>query len=289
MKISFQDVTFAYEKFGENSSANTDQLRHLNFTIGEAERVAIVGRSGSGKTTLMQMFNGLLRPSRGHILLDGCDIHAPGYDLHKLRTRIGLAFQFPEAQLFGMTVSEDISFGPGQLKLASNEVQARTHASLQQVGLPEEFLQRNPMTLSEGEKRRVALAGILAMNPEMLVLDEPTASLDAAGVAQIKQILQECFRQGKTVVIVSHDTDLVAELAERVLVLYAGEIIFDGKPAVLWGDELNIELNEDSDKAPAKLLVRAGLALPRAVRLRRFLAAKNISCKDARSFGFPAK
>lgn len=278
MKISFQDVSFAYERFGEASSANMDQLRHLNFTIGGAERVAIVGRSGSGKTTLMQMFNGLLRPTRGQIFLDGHDIHASGYDLQKLRTRIGLAFQFPEAQLFGMTVSEDIAFGPTQLKLAADETQTRIRASLQQVGLPEEFSSRNPMALSEGEKRRVALAGILAMNPEMLVLDEPTASLDAAGVAQIKQILQECFRQGKTVVIVSHDTDLVAELAERVLVLHAGEIIFDGKPAELWRDVHLQEHEEAPDTAPAKLLARAGLAWPRVVRLRKSLAAKNISC-----------
>lgn len=280
MIISFQDVSFAYERFGEGSSAHLEQLRHLNFTVGEAECVAIVGRSGSGKTTLMQMFNGLLRPTRGQISLDGCDIHASGYNLHELRTRIGLAFQFPEAQLFGMTVSEDVAFGPAQLKLAADEVHLRVRASLLQVGLTEEFLLRNPMTLSEGEKRRVALAGILAMNPEMLVLDEPTASLDAAGVAQIKQILQECFRQGKTVVLVSHDVDFVAELAERVLVLQAGEIIFDGKPAELWRDGQLLEHNEASDAAPANLLARAGLAWPRAVRLRKFLAAKNISCEQ---------
>ncbi len=276
MKISFQEVSFSYEKFGADAAASMIQLRRLNFTIGEAERVAIVGRSGSGKTTLMQMFNGILRPTCGKIFLDGRDIHASGYDLHKLRTRVGLAFQFPEAQLFGMTVSEDVAFGPAQLKLAADEVQTRVRASLQQVGLSEELLQRNPMTLSEGEKRRVALAGILAMNPEMLVLDEPTASLDAAGVAQIKQILQECFRQGKTVVIVSHDTDLVAELAERVLVLHAGEIIFDGKPGELWSDELQLQYNEASHAVPTKLLARAGLAWPRAVRLRNYLAAKNI-------------
>lgn len=276
MKISFQEVSFAYEKFGADAAASMIQLRRLNFTIGEAERVAIVGRSGSGKTTLMQMFNGILRPTCGKIFLDGRDIHAPGYDLHKLRTRVGLAFQFPEAQLFGMTVSEDVAFGPAQLKLAPDEVQTRVRASLQQVGLSEELLQRNPMTLSEGEKRRVALAGILAMNPEMLVLDEPTASLDAAGVAQIKQILQGCFRQGKTVVIVSHDTDLVAELAERILVLHAGEIIFDGKPGDLWSEDLPLQYNEASHAVPTKLLARAGLAWPRAVRLRNYLAAKNI-------------
>jgi energy-coupling factor transport system ATP-binding protein len=276
MKMSFQNVFFAYERFGESSTTRRPQLRGISFEIGEAEFVAIVGRSGSGKTTLMQMFNGLLKPVAGRVLADGADIHARGYDLTGLRTRVGLAFQFPEAQLFGLTVAEDIAFGPAQQKREASAIGASVLASLQQAGLPEDFLTRNPMTLSQGEKRRVALAGILVMNTDMLVLDEPTASLDAAGVAHIKQILRDWHRQGKTVVIVSHDMDLVAELADRVLVLQEGEIVFDGKPEKLWGDGRPCDHHEGHDRSPAELLARTGLAVPRAVRLRHLLAEKKI-------------
>lgn len=274
MEVVFHNVSFAYERFGENGAAPFFALRHLHFKIGAAESLAIVGRSGSGKTTLMQMFNGLLKPTAGQILVEGADIHGRGYDLAALRVRIGLAFQFPEAQLFGMTVAEDIGFGPRQQKLAASQVLAATQSGLAQVGLPPEFLPRHPMTLSEGEKRRVALAGILAMNPEMLILDEPTASLDAAGVREVMRLLRQWHRRGKTVVIVSHDMDLVAALAERVLVLHAGEIIFDGRPAELWQGR-DTAPPRDSNAA-AGLLARAGLPLPRAERVRRLLHQKGL-------------
>jgi energy-coupling factor transport system ATP-binding protein len=265
MTISFRDVSFAYESFGSPSSrAPGYQLRDLGFQISSHELVAIVGRSGSGKSTLLQMFNGLLAPARGEVWVDGKNIHAKGYDLAGLRRRIGLAFQFPEVQLFAATVAEDVAFAPTQQRLAPREIEKRTRQALAQTGLSENFLERNPLTLSEGEKRRAAFAGILALEPEMLVLDEPTASLDARGVAEVKALLRQWHHAGKGIVMISHDADLVAELAQRVLVLHEGAIVFDGAPQELWRDEA----------ASRALCARAGLATPRAIRLRHLLAQR---------------
>ncbi len=265
MALSFHEVYFAYENFGPHShNSPRYQLRDLNFQITPNEFVAIVGRSGSGKSTLLQMFNGLLPPISGEIRVDDKNIHAKGYDLTELRRRVGLVFQFPEAQLFAATVREDIAFAPAQQKLSFDETEKRTRLALAQVGLPENFLDRNPLTLSEGEKRRVAFAGIFAMQPEMLVLDEPTASLDARGIAEIKTLLRQWHHSGKTIVMISHDTDLVFALAQRVLVLHEGTIIFDGAPSQLWGDQ---------EKA-RELCARAGLAVPRVIRMKRLLTTQ---------------
>lgn len=263
MTLSFRDAYFAYENFNRQNSRSY-QLRHLNFQIAPHEFVAVVGRSGSGKSTLLQMFNGLLRPSRGEILVDGKNIHAAKYELPALRRRLGLVFQFPEAQLFAQTVHEDIAFAPRQQLLARDEVERRTREALAHVGLSEDFLERNPLTLSEGEKRRVAIAGVLAMEPEMLVLDEPTASLDARGLAEIKTLLRQWHANGKTIVIISHDSDLVAELAQRVLVLHEGTILFDGAPTQLWCEE----------EIARALCARAGLAVPRAIRMKELLTRR---------------
>lgn len=262
MTLAFREVYFAYENFHRVHSASPYQLRDLNFQISPNEFVAIVGRSGSGKSTLLQMCNGLLVPARGEILVDGENIHAKGYALTALRRRVGLVFQFPEAQLFAATVREDIAFAAMQQKLSLEEINSRTSQALAQVGLPEFFLERNPLTLSEGEKRRVAFAGVLVMHPEMLVLDEPTASLDARGVDEVKALLRQWHRSGKTLVMISHDADLVYELAQRVLVLHEGTIIFSGAPQELW---------RDTDESRA-LCARAGLATPRALRLQARLA-----------------
>ncbi|MGH7491434.1 MAG: energy-coupling factor ABC transporter ATP-binding protein [bacterium] len=275
MKITFHQVHFAYEHFGEAAPGEKEfQLRGLSFEIGGAEFVAIAGRSGSGKTTLLQMFNGLLRPQRGEILVDDQNIHAPGYDVTALRRRLGLAFQFPEAQLFAATVREDIAFAPQQQKLPSGEIAARTRQALQEVGLTEIFLDRDPFTLSEGEKRRTALAGILAMQPEMLILDEPTAGLDARGVAEIKALLRLWSQRGRGLIMISHDTDLIAALAQRVLVLHEGAILFDGKPSELWPLSPH---PSTLTVAHTGVIAQAGLAEPRSVRLARKLEKLGLS------------
>ncbi len=263
MNIRFEKVWFAYENLsGSSTNSSPSQLQDISFEIGPGELAGVVGRSGSGKTTLMQLFNGLLLPDRGRILVDAQDINSSDYDLVALRRRLGVVFQFPETQLFAATVEEEIAFGPQQQQLSDEEITRRVAEVLQAVGLDEAMRRRNPFTLSQGEKRRVALASVLAMRPELLVLDEPTASLDARGVNEVCRILQK-WATRKTLVIISHDVDLIASLCTRVLVLERGGLLFDGETKALWGSA-----------QPHEVLRQAGLPLPRTERLRRRLAAK---------------
>jgi len=264
MNLSFEKVWFAYENLsGIPTNSSTSQLQDISFEIRPGELVGIVGRSGSGKTTLMQLFNGLLLPARGRILVDAQDINSSDYDLVALRRRLGVVFQFPETQLFAATVEEEIAFGPQQQKLGDEEIAPRVAEVLQAVGLDDTMRRRNPFTLSQGEKRRLALASVLAMRPEMLVLDEPTASLDARGVNEVCRILQKWHATKKTLVIISHDVDLIDSLCARVLVLERGGLLFDGETKALW-----------ESAQPHEVLRQAGLPLPRTERLRRRLPAK---------------
>jgi energy-coupling factor transport system ATP-binding protein len=263
MNLRFEKVWFAYENLsGIPTNSSTSQLQDISFEVRPGELVGIVGRSGSGKTTLMQLFNGLLLPDRGRILVDAQDINSSQYDFVALRRRLGVVFQFPETQFFAATVEEEIAFGPQQQKLADDEIALRVAEMLQMVGLDEAIRNRNPFTLSQGEKRRVALASVLAMRPEMLVLDEPTASLDARGMNEVRRILQKWHAAKKMLVIISHDIDLIASLSTRVLVLERGRLLFDGETKSLW-----------ESAPPHEVLRQAGLPLPRTERLRRRLPA----------------
>lgn len=269
MTIHFENVWFAYESFAAPGHQPKPQLQDISFEIHTGELIGLAGRSGSGKTTLMQMFNGILAPERGRILVDEQDIHASDYDLTALRRRLGVVFQFPEMHLFAATVEEEIAFGPRQQNLLATEIAKRVTLALHHVGLDESFSGRNPFTLSQGEKRRVALAGVLAMQPEMLVLDEPTASLDARGALEVRRLLRDWQAVGKTLVIISHDMDLIARLCPRILVLGEGRLIYDGPTASLW------EMagpNSAQDR-----LRQAGLAWPRYQRLRQILPSRGIS------------
>jgi energy-coupling factor transport system ATP-binding protein len=272
MTIRFESVGFAYESFAAPGNRPKPQLQDISFEIRAGELVGLAGRSGSGKTTLMQMFNGLLAPERGRVLVDEHDIHAPDYDLTALRRRLGVVFQFPEMHLFAATVEEEIAFGPQQQHLPPAEIAQRVTLALHQVGLDESFGERNPFALSQGEKRRVALAGVLAMRPEMLILDEPTASLDACGASEVRGLLRDWQSAGKTLVIISHDIDLIARLCPRLLVLGEGQLIYDGPAASLW------EM-AGPDSAPGALR-QAGLAWPRYQRLRQILSSQGISWQD---------
>jgi energy-coupling factor transport system ATP-binding protein len=274
MTIRFENVWFTYESFAAPGIQPKPQLQDISFEIGTGELVGLAGRSGSGKTTLMQMFNGLLAPARGRILIDGQDIHAPKYDLTALRRRLGVVFQFPEMHFFAATVDEEIAFGPLQQNLPAAEIAQRVTFSLHQVGLDESFAGRNPFTLSQGEKRRVALAGVLAMQPEMLVLDEPTASLDARGALEVRALLREWHEEGRTLVIISHDIDLIACLCSRLLILRQGQLIYDGPTASLW-EKAASDSARDS-------LQHAGLPWPRYQRLRQHLSRQQITWEGQR-------
>jgi energy-coupling factor transport system ATP-binding protein len=202
----------------------------LNIMAGQC--VAIIGFNGSGKTTLIQHFNGLLRPTDGSVLIDGIDVGASGTDLRSLRQRVGMLFQFPESQLFARSIYQDVAFGPRRMKLGRHEVRARVLAALDMVGLPQrEYGWRSPFDLSGGQRRRVALAGVIAMTPKVLVLDEPSIGLDGEGRAEfyryVRRVQQE---QGVTIVLVSHDMSEVAALAEWLFVLYDGRLVMQGTP-----------------------------------------------------------
>jgi energy-coupling factor transport system ATP-binding protein len=214
----------------------------VSLQIARGSCAAIVGVTGSGKSTLVQHFNGLLRPSAGALLVDGIDLAAPGADVRAVRRRVGMLFQSPEAQLFAPTVLADVMFGPRQAGLPIATAQARALAALGQVGLPPQiYAMRSPFELSGGQMRRAALAGVLALDPSVLVLDEPTVGLDALGRAEFyAQVRRAQAERGVTVVLVSHDMAEVAALAGQLLVLHQGRLVADGAPAELFarGDEL---------------------------------------------------
>ena len=208
-------------------------LIDVDLEVARGSCVAIIGTNGSGKSTLIQHFNGLLRPTSGSITVDGVDVAAAGRrELTLLRRRVGMLFQFPEAQLFERTVYADVAFGPQRLGLPRGEIHDRVLAALETVGLPAgEFAERSPFELSGGQMRRVALAGVLAASPTLLVLDEPTVGLDAEGRSEFYSYLWRAReREGATIALVSHDMAEVASLADRVFVLHQGRLVMEGAP-----------------------------------------------------------
>lgn len=209
-------------------------LEDVSFTIQDGEFWGIIGATGSGKSTLIQHLNGLLRPTRGRVLVDGLDTRARGADLRALRQKVGLVFQYPEHQIFAATVYEELAFGPRNLGLPPAEVEARVRSALAAVGLPEDLLPRSPFTLSGGQARRLALASVLAMGPRVLVLDEPAAGLDPQGRREMLRLVRDLHAGGMTVVLVSHSMEDVAELAQQVLVLDRGRVAMQGPPRELF-------------------------------------------------------
>lgn len=205
-------------------------LQDVKLAIAPGEFIAIAGHTGSGKSTLIQQFNGLLCPTQGHVYYKGCDIHEKGYSRTALRGKIGLVFQYPEWQLFAETVLEDVSFGPKNLGLPLLEVQRRAFEAIAAVGLPDSIYDMSPFELSGGQKRRVAIAGVLAMKPEILVLDEPVVGLDPIGRKELLDLLKQLNQDGMTIVFVSHDMNDVAEYADRVIVMRNGLVLYDDVP-----------------------------------------------------------
>jgi len=245
-------------------------LVDINLEIERGSCVAIIGVTGSGKSTLVQHFNGLLHPTVGTITVDGLNVSAKGAsgpDLQTLRWRVGILFQFPEAQLFENTVFADVAFGPRRMKLSKHEVRTRVLKALETVGLPpRDFAKRSPFELSGGQKRRVALAGVLAMSPAILVLDEPTTGLDADGRAEFYYYLRRAQQeQGVTIVLVSHDMTEVAALANWLCVLHNGRLVMQGMPRTVFAQGGALRawgLAEPPLSELLMLLRKQGLAIP---------------------------
>ena len=216
-------------------------IDNMNFTVERGEFIGIIGHTGSGKSTLMQHLNGLLKPTSGQVLLDGVDIHHDKKFTRQARFRVGLVFQYPEYQLFEETVYKDIAFGPKNMGLKEDEIDRRVREAAKLVGLTDRQLEVSPFDLSGGQKRRVAIAGVIAMEPEVLILDEPTAGLDPASRAGILENI-ETYRKTKnaTIMMVSHSMNDVARLTDRLLVLCGSKIAMDGPPAEVFtrADEL---------------------------------------------------
>ena len=206
-------------------------LSDVSLEIPDGQYVAVIGHTGSGKSTLIQHLNGLIRPTSGSITVQGIDLTEKKVPLRELRRRVGLVFQYPEYQLFEETVAKDVAFGPGNLGLSQEEITERVSEALNLVGLPESVAEMSPFDLSGGQKRRAAIAGVLSMRPEVLVLDEPIAGLDPLGRHEILSLVENYRRKyGATVILVSHNMDDVADIAERVIVMNKGAVALDGSP-----------------------------------------------------------
>ena len=236
--IEIKNLTHVYSP---NTPFQQVALDHVDLTIYRGEYLGIIGRTGSGKSTLIQHLNGLIRPTEGQVLFEGQDIWSSKTLTHNIRFQVGLVFQYPEYQLFEETVYKDIAFGPRNMKLEEEEIDRRVRQAASFAGLSDEVLDRSPFELSGGQKRRVAIAGVIAMEPKVLVLDEPTAGLDPAGAASILANI-DAYRQanGATIIIVSHSMEDVARLTDRLAVVSHGTLPYVGTPREVFshGEEL---------------------------------------------------
>ena len=213
------------------SPFETKALDNVTLTIGDGEFVGLIGHTGSGKSTLVQHLNGLMKPDHGSVIVDGMDVSDKNTDLREIRRRVGLVFQYPEHQLFEETVRNDVSFGPRNLGCSEQEIEERVVKACHQVGLSDEKLDMSPFDLSGGNKRRVAIAGVLAMRPRVLVLDEPTAGLDPRGRNELLELIRRLHdEEGNTIVMVSHSMDDISALAQRIIVMNEGRVAMDGTP-----------------------------------------------------------
>ena len=228
MSIIVDHVNYVY---GADTALKVEALKDINLNIPDGQFIGLIGHTGSGKSTLVQHLNGLLKPTSGAIYFNGEDIGAKDYNLKILRSKVGLVFQYPEHQLFEIDVFSDVCFGPKNLGLDKKEVEIRAFTALKQVGLEDEYFYQSPFELSGGQKRRVAIAGVLAMNPDILILDEPTAGLDPKGRDDIlDQIAKLRKETGKTIILVSHSMEDVAKYVDRLIVMNKGHVLYDDVP-----------------------------------------------------------
>ena len=264
--IQTKGLTYRY---GIGTPFEKTAVDHVDLEIESGSFVGIIGHTGSGKSTLIQHLNGLLKPTEGSILLDGKDIWAEKAQMRQVRFRVGLVFQYPEYQIFEETVAKDIAFGPRNMGLAEEEVQARVKETAAIVGLSDDILEQSPFLLSGGQKRRVAIAGVMAMRPEVLILDEPTAGLDPRGREEILEEIKAYRRQtGATILLVSHSMEDVARHAQQILVMNAGKVF-------CYGTVENVFRRSQELQA-------IGLAVPQITRVCNALRAKGIPLTEAK-------
>ena len=246
MEIRIEHLNYIYNP---GTTYEKKALEDISLVIGNGEFIGMIGHTGSGKSTLIQHMNGLIKASSGRVLIDGEDIAQAGYPLRELRCKVGLVFQYPEYQLFETEVLTDVCFGPKNQGLSLDEAKERARAALRSVGVDESYEDRSPFNLSGGQKRKVAIAGILAMEPQVLVLDEPTAGMDPRGRDEILELLKQLHEERKiTVILVSHSMEDVANYVDRIIVLDEGKILYDDEPARVF--------------THVKELERVGLAIP---------------------------
>ncbi len=228
MSLEVRHLTHIYNK---GTAMESCAVKDVSFTLADGDFVGVIGHTGSGKSTLIQHLNGLEQPTEGTVLYNGEDIFAEGYDLKALRGKVGLVFQYPEYQLFEETVLKDVMFGPLNMGRTNEEAESLARESLKALGLDESYLSRSPFELSGGEKRRAALAGILAMEPDVLILDEPTAGLDPTARLEMLELVKRLHKEkGISVLLVSHSMDDVAEYADKILVMNNAELKFYDTP-----------------------------------------------------------
>ena len=260
MPLILDHVNYVY---GGDTELAVHALRDVNLVIPDGQFIGLIGHTGSGKSTLVQHLNGLIKPTGGAIYFNGEDIHDSDYDKKKLRSKVGLVFQYPEHQLFEIDVFSNVCFGPKNLGLPKKEVELRAYAALKQVGLEDEFFYQSPFDLSGGQKRRVAIAGVLAMKPDILILDEPTAGLDPKGRDEIlDQIAGLHQEMGITVILVSHSMEDVAKYVERIIVMNKGSVLYDDVPKEVFRHYKELE--------------QVGLAAPQVTYIMQALREKGI-------------
>ncbi len=259
MPIAVKNLSYIY---GQGSPFETKALDNVNLEINDGEFVGLIGHTGSGKSTLIQHLDGLLKPTSGQVFVDGVDIGGHGVNLKEIRRRVGLVFQYPEHQLFEETVYKDVAFGPMNLGMESGEIDERVRWAISEVGLDyDEVRDKSPFELSGGQRRRAAIAGVLSMRPEVLILDEPTAGLDPRGRDEILTEINKLNRQeGITVILVTHSMEDVAKLADKLIVMNKGEIVLTGTPRDVFKE--------------SKLLMSIGLGVPQITLLFERLKEK---------------
>lgn len=265
MSIKVENIVYVY---GEGTPFKTVALDDVNLNIEKGDFVGIIGHTGSGKSTLIQLLNGLEMPASGQITVDNKVVGSNKSELRKIRQTVGLVFQYPEYQLFEETVEKDVAFGPLNLELPENEIKSRVKDALQSVGFNyNEIKDKSPFDLSGGQKRRVAIAGVLAMKPDYLILDEPTAGLDPSGRNEILEQIRKLHKSSnQTVILVSHSMEDIAKLVEKVIVLYKGKVHMQGTPKEVYKN--------------AEELVKIGLGVPQIVEVISELRKKGFNIKD---------